>query len=117
MTGIRIEDGKITAKVWGQLDPDMIEVSDYYEGQVGDVYADLDEQGRPKEYPGTALEDPERVALMEEANKLLMSLEQTRYHLDIAQELGEPVWPEILDARKRTRSRLNEIRMTLNDTE
>ena len=52
-----------------------------------------------------------------EQKALIASLEASRYHLDIAQELGEPVWPEVLEARNKARVRLGEITKALKATE
>ena len=57
-----------------------------------------------------------RTALEAEEKDLMAYLEASRYHLDIAQELGEPVWPDILAGRKKARARLGEIEKQLKDS-
>ena len=66
----------------------------------GKTQATLDEEGRI-------------AALRAEEQTLLDSLAASRYHLDIAQETGVAVWPEIISERAKQRARLNEIRMVL----
>ena len=61
-----------------------------------------------------ALDEEKRVAnLKAEEVALVQSLVDSRYHLDIAQELGQEVWPEILAERAKTRARISEIRKEL----
>ena len=57
-----------------------------------------------------------RTALEAEEKDLMAYLEASRYHLDIAQELGEPVWSEVLEARKKARARLGEIDRLLKES-
>ena len=49
-------------------------------------------------------------ALKDEEAQLLAYLDASRYHLDIAQELGESIWPDVLAKRAEARKRISEIR-------
>ena len=64
---------------------------------VGKTQADVDGEKRV-------------AALREEEAALLKSLADSRYHIDIAIERGEAVWPSVLAERAAIRVRLNEIR-------
>ena len=57
-----------------------------------------------------------KTALEIEQKNLVAYLEASRYHVDIAQELGEHVWPEVLEARKKARARLGEIDRLLKES-
>ncbi len=49
-------------------------------------------------------------SLEAEEASLLAYLDDSRYHLDIAQETGQEVWPEITKRRAEARARIAEIR-------
>lgn len=63
------------------------------------------------------LDEETRIAdLKAEEASLIQSLVDSRYHLDIAQETGLEVWPEILAERAKARERISEIRSELKST-
>jgi hypothetical protein len=56
-------------------------------------------------------------ALRTEQTELLAYLDASRYHLDIAQETGVEVWPEVRAERAAARTRISAIRKALEGHE
>jgi len=115
MTGIRLDaEGIITHKVFGCIDKDMIEVSDFYQGRVGDKYSELNSEGIKEQ---VVEEVPDlNSPVYEELNSLLSYLYSTDWYALRKLETGKEIPEEVLVKREDCRLQISTLRMQLKET-